>query len=716
MPHNLKKIKHIIGKAALACFVLASLFSQPLYADDRFDALIGVYRGTYTNNNGINSMELLFFKNGDKHQAVVLFTAASGYQSQISGSYLANILYNASINQFEIVGASGINMPAGWELNNFRGSLNGTTFSGVVGTDSYYNSNWPFSVNKIDKSNYRYAGPHDHVAGNSYKIVTPSTCSRAGIKAFNCVFCGAEAKREEISRLPHTPTGNWITTKESTCSEHGIRIKKCRDCGAEAKREEIPRLPHTPTGNWVVVKEPLCQEPGLHVQFCTKCNGEAISETIPPLTNSEHVFEHKTISGNIFIPPIVREEVCKICGFIGVQHKDYSFAWVPVLLLLGLGALIFVLVYRFIKNKFVCPFCIRDYSFKEVLYVCPDCGERSVPGFLEKEPIKCKKAGCGSLATQRKCPQCSEEIPKTALETPNLPFSIIGVSGSGKTNYITVMLHELGKAHGLSLSDQNAYTREHQAENYKLIYEKHIPPESTEQTAVGTNLTPQIWRIKNRSKKRGGNVPTYTFTIFDGAGEDYEHNLEPSSTVCRYINSSKAIILVLDPLILSSIRKGNIVDADIISNSLSGRENEYKDASQIVSSVARYIKQANGIDENKILPIPVAIVLTKFDTILNHSKFNNDALVKNSSSNFRNGKVNMEEIRQVDQEIRTWLEEIDESKFIGEVEANFKTFYFFGVSSLGEPPTSASTLNSQINPHRVLDPILWLFKMAKFID
>ena len=362
--------------------------------------------------------------------------------------------------------------------------------------------------------------------------------------------------------------------------------------------------------------------------------------------------------------------------------------------------------------KFVCPYCIRSYSKRNVLYVCPDCGETAKPGLFEKEPIKCKKNGCGGLATQRKCPECDEVIPKMALETPNLPFSIVGVSNSGKTNYITVMLHELGKSPGLrlALGAQNNRTRDHQNENYKRIYEDHIPPEST---AGGTRM-PQIWYIKNLLRKSGNNVPTYTFTIFDGAGEDHENNLDRSSPVCRYIETSKAIILSLDPLILSSIRKGGIVDERTMRNSLAGGVGETKNAVDVVNSVASYIKAARGIDESKVLKIPVAVVLTKFDTILSHRSFG--PLIQNSSLNVINGKVNMGEIQQVDEEIRYWLNQIGEEAFVNALMSNFKDFCFFGVSSYGAPPKDAATLCEQIRPHRVLDPILWLFKKAEFVD
>ena len=364
--------------------------------------------------------------------------------------------------------------------------------------------------------------------------------------------------------------------------------------------------------------------------------------------------------------------------------------------------------------KFTCPFCIREYDKRKVLYVCPECGTETAPGRFAREPIKCKNSECGGLATLRKCPSCGEIIPKMALETPNLPFSIVGVSNSGKTNYITVMLRELGRSSGLrlALGHETKATLDHQNTNCDLIYEQHTIPEATQS---GESM-PQIWYIKNLQKRHGSEVPTYTFTIFDGAGEDHENNLDPSSTVCRYINASKAIILAIDPLVLPNIRRGGVVDANIMSNSLGGSDGATKNAEDVINSVAAYIKAARGIKTTKMLDIPVAVVLTKFDTILNHRAFGPQALIKNSSLTVRNGMVDMSEIQQVDSEIRNWLEQIGESAFIDALDSHFKEYYFFGVSSYGAPPKDAYTLPDEIKPHRVLDPILWLFKRAKFID
>jgi hypothetical protein len=274
------------------------------------------------------------------------------------------------------------------------------------------------------------------------------------------------------------------------------------------------------------------------------------------------------------------------------------------------------------------------------------------------------------------------------------------------------MLNEMIRAPGLrlALGHQNTATLDHQNANYKRIYEDHVPPDST----AGGESMPQIWYIKNLLKKRGNTVPTYTFTIFDGAGEDHENNLDPSSPVCRYIQTSKAIIITLDPLILPSIRKGHIVDENDMRNSLSGQESNYKNAVDIVNSLADYIKTARGMDTRKLLKIPVAVVLTKFDTI--KKSFGSNALITSASLNVKDDKIRMEEIIQIDEEIRNWLVKIGEGAFIDSLASHFREFYFFGVSSYGEPPQNAAKLSEHIKPHRVLDPILWFFKKAKFVD
>jgi hypothetical protein len=168
--------------------------------------------------------------------------------------------------------------------------------------------------------------------------------------------------------------------------------------------------------------------------------------------------------------------------------------------------------------------------------------------------------------------------------------------------------------------------------------------------------------------------------------------------------------------VLPHVRKSGVVDPDVMKNSLGGGIGETKNAEDVINSVVQYIKAARGIKANQLLDIPVAVVLTKFDTLLTHKAFGSQALIKSPSLNIRNGKVDLTEMRQVSEEIQNFLNEIDEGEFINAIRSQFKEFLFFGVSSYGAPPKNAYTLVDNIHPHRVLDPILWLFKKAKFID
>ena len=371
--------------------------------------------------------------------------------------------------------------------------------------------------------------------------------------------------------------------------------------------------------------------------------------------------------------------------------------------------------------KFICPICLAEYDKRDIEYNCTACDYKSKRGLFERLPVKCKNPkGCKGTgyATQCVCPKCGQDIPSEALETENLTFSIVGVAASGKTNYITTMVAELMDVPRISVISETPETKSVYEHNRNLIYERHRKLEGTEASGNTQTLSPQIWCIKNMNKRHGDTVPTYTFTIYDGAGEDYEKRLNPSDMACKSIVASKAIILLLDPLILPNIKKPGVIDPDVMRSSLvgQGQGTTESDETKIVQDLARYIKTIRGVRTDKVLDIPVAVVLSKFDTIMSHPSFSRDALVKQPSMVMQDGRVNLDEINQVDEEIRDWLYAIDEGNFIDALDANFKNYKLFGVSSFGGAPSISGSLPSIIKPHRVLDPLLWLFKKFKFVD
>jgi hypothetical protein len=364
-------------------------------------------------------------------------------------------------------------------------------------------------------------------------------------------------------------------------------------------------------------------------------------------------------------------------------------------------------------EKYICPYCFSKYSKSKIVHVCPDCNTVSPKGFFESSLVKCKNPKCKGTANRRLCPHCKNVLPKESIETKNFHFSIVGISNSGKTNYITVMLNELGRLTeiNLALSHGNRSTLDHHNENMHQIYDLHTVPAAT----PAGDIIPQIWTIKNLDRRKGDIVPTYTFTIFDGAGEDYELNMgEDASTVCRYIYSSEAIILVIDPLVLPNVAR--LIDPKVVSNSLGGAEYQTKNVSDVITNMVTYIKNAKEIHTNKLIKIPIAVVLTKFDTIMNQPYFKTSSIIGKKSLCVRSGKVQLSEIEQVNREIKIWLQSIGEQAFINLLDSNFKEYKIFGVSSYGAPPVDSTNLPKTIKPHRVLDPLMWLFKLQGFLN
>jgi hypothetical protein len=317
-------------------------------------------------------------------------------------------------------------------------------------------------------------------------------------------------------------------------------------------------------------------------------------------------------------------------------------------------------------RPFICPYCIGEYSLNSFVYLSVNIGSPD-PRMLTHT---CEKCG----------------MPIRPVSN-NRCISVVGTECAGKSTYITVMLHALSKTKRYELFAQNKQTRWIQNERAKeLLTERRY-------IADGTGVPfPMIWCIGNRGKRKLAHpFGSKTITVYDYAGAEIEH-LNASSAVGRYINTSEAIIFVIDPLTLGNKRKCAV---------------------EIVSNVVNSIRQMRGIGSGNKLNIPAAVVVAKFDVVLSSKSFADNAFVRGASLSTGDREVNMVELELVHKEIERWLSEIGEKPFVDSLKANFTDFCFFGVSALGSTPRTDGVLN-EIRPHRVLDPILWLFKQANF--
>ena len=351
----------------------------------------------------------------------------------------------------------------------------------------------------------------------------------------------------------------------------------------------------------------------------------------------------------------------------------------------------------------LCPYCLQKLHSKDLKMVCQLCGAEAIPSatelFLKKSP-KCKQPGCFGFASDRQCSYCGSKLPSDILDYEKyLRFSILGITGSGKTNFLTTMLHELRHTAGspLVIAPMDLQTNTIFQENDRAIYEMRQPVSAT---TPGSTPPPQLWRIKDKNRMTNKMIPSYSMTIFDGAGEDCEH-INP--VISRYIEGSKALVILIDPLALSGIAK--TIPSDIFNWSTSASHDADASA-EMIDGLANYIRQNCNIAPGKLINRDVAVVFTKFDVV--KDSFGSAIVTQPSPHLSQKGFVKSDS-DAVDAEIRDWLERLGETSFLNAIETNFRKdrIRFFGISSFGQPPTGSYQLG-RVMPHRVLDPLIWM--------
>ena len=363
------------------------------------------------------------------------------------------------------------------------------------------------------------------------------------------------------------------------------------------------------------------------------------------------------------------------------------------------------LIYKEVK----CPYCSRELNFKKIKKYCNICGNEVKTDFLEnvfRKIPKCGYNGCQGIATELICPfpDCNKKLPTDFLQYKKyLSFCFLGVTGSGKSNFLTVMLNELMENQD-SLWIPSALEEETQrkfSSDRKRLYENKT---TLKATPPGTPPSPYLWRIKDKKKRNENKIPTYSLTIFDGAGEDCS-NFDPK--INYYIQNSKTLFILLDPTTLSCVKE-QIGDSENFINSK--KADIGSDASlEMINKLIGYIRRHSKVAPENLIEQDVAIIFTKFDLIKNMFGDPGAAIVTRESKHLKSGAYDKSDADAVDDEIRDWLMRNNENKFINAIETNFhkEKIRFFGVSSFGAAPDKNEKI-TDINPERILDPFIWM--------
>jgi len=375
-----------------------------------------------------------------------------------------------------------------------------------------------------------------------------------------------------------------------------------------------------------------------------------------------------------------------------------------------------------------CPFCFDKFNYKDLLFRCinPKCRGREPDdvyakawGFTAGTPMgkvqppksplspfnraykeRCDE--CDEETTKLICPKCHHDLLDAGLVNQR-SIAIIGGSNTGKSHYIAVLIKRLKTVVGpdfqFSVSEygdetRTRYKREFEEPLYRQGTLIQITPPAQNDPQV---RTPLIFRITFRKGWRNRMLNLF---FFDTAGEDMtsEDTLE---RFYRYITNAHGIIFLLDPLQIEHVRRR--LPASVYPKQVDPQA----DPEYIVGRVYQLFEQRQSISK---IRVPIAFTLSKTDAIL--PLISQDSMLRYPSEH--SGKLNVADIDALSQEIENYLRDWINIGFCQDIESKFKSYRYFGVSSLGKAPENGRI--PTVKPCRVEEPFLWIMYKLGFID
>ena len=379
-----------------------------------------------------------------------------------------------------------------------------------------------------------------------------------------------------------------------------------------------------------------------------------------------------------------------------------------------------------IQNQFIvhiCPYCFKDFFLSDTPFRCQNhIGCDSVIDLKRKEqwgddaplartadpPFKifARKAYCESClspTTQRICPHCHMDLPESISHAKSMIYAIIGPRQAGKSHYMAVLINRIREQKGghhhllLEYGDDETEKRFHD-DFYAPVFQQHVPIEPTRSAQDDTRVRkPLIFNlIVEKPGRFGRSRHQINLAFFDSGGEDFDQELV-LERYHRYLSRSDGIILVLDPLQLKWVRE-QIKDKHKLPEVNTATAN-------ILTRTAKIIRKGRNISNRRKIPVPFAVVFSKFDAIENENLCDSQMQVFDEPSHGTG--FHLADHLAVQDEMQSLLAEWDSPQIISQMRHHFKTHGFFGLSALGCNPQKSQHIPNVV-PRRVEDPFLWL--------
>jgi hypothetical protein len=389
-----------------------------------------------------------------------------------------------------------------------------------------------------------------------------------------------------------------------------------------------------------------------------------------------------------------------------------------------------------LRPALACPYCYETYTAREIRFRChcrltregKQCKprwdtelenrrgiRREIGPVFEPDGRRRGRANtavcpdCGGQSTYRICPCCHSQLPAQFGMIDSRIIGMAGAKESGKTVYMTVLLHELrnriGNQYNAAITGADEETLQRFTAEYEdVIYGRRQLFRTTQRAAQHDGrVDPLVFRFTadpgGLRLSRAAEPRQNLLSFFDTAGEDFESQRSTADNA-RYLTCADGIMLLIDPLQLPGARQ--LAQPDTRQP---GTGREYKPAELILNQITNVLLDFNKGGRATINK-RVAVVFTKIDALWD--TFSPGSPLRAAPPT--GGAFDTGDSLDVHEEVRQLLNSWNGSQIDQMLHHHFRDRYrYFGVSALGRSPTADNAVSpSGVQPYRVADPLLWL--------
>lgn len=318
----------------------------------------------------------------------------------------------------------------------------------------------------------------------------------------------------------------------------------------------------------------------------------------------------------------------------------------------------------------------------------------------------------GERCSRRVCPSCHNPLPDNYGKNPVKFATIIGITGSGKTVYISRLLRDMKKyavKAGLTaiVSSPSVVTF---LENNAVEAGEALPSS----TPAGRLQQPLFYELV-RDNEGSGKI-TETFVLYDVAGEVFSSS-ELVNRFAPFVEKAHGVILLIDPMQFDAIRN-TMPHPTALSN-----------PAQVLDVIHNIVSHG---DTDKKCDTPFAVCISKIDIPPVQKVLHPELLklllddvhgVEDPQGAFYRPLFNAAEYNPISKYLIDFFQQ-NAVDLAQQMRTNYSTYAYFAFTALGCPVKTEQQGSSPpirvpqgpVLPKRIEEPLLWLFHELHYIN